>query len=201
MAEVVKDCLNKTFAILSIPEQFHKMSRVEKARLLFMEFLEVDFGAFRVTRELVSEYFGEFVASYRKRRSMPSSVAHLLAQLCAGHCQLILFPLDRLTGFNSGGLLRTAEHDFAYSDLQQPWILSLIFTAIPALADSLAIPYLAALSAFFDAQPLARLKVAEEESFQVHRWRFSLDCSSHICSGGFCPYYLIPRMWNMDATL
>lgn len=59
------------------------------------------------------------------------------------------------------------EHDFVFLDLQQPWVLSLVLAAIPALSDSLAISYIEALSAFFDAQPLTRLRIADEEHFQV----------------------------------
>lgn len=154
VAEVVKSSLNHVLTILSTPDNFHKMFRIEKARKLFMDFLEIDFGCFQVTREVVFDCFGEFVASYRKQRTLPSSVAHLLAQLLAG------------LGDPDAVPLQTSEHEFLFLDLQQPWILCLSLAAVPCLSDALAVAYISALSDFFESQPLARLKIVQEDNFQ-----------------------------------
>lgn len=139
-----KTSLVSLFEMLNIPENFHKMLRIAKARSLFYKFLKIESASMQVTRAIITEIFSGFVQKHREKRNFPAPLFHFLVQLMTG--QNVNPPLTMVTDMQA---IKQEVKEFSIQSLQECWLLSLVLKAIPACSDQLAIEVLRDLNHFF----------------------------------------------------
>ena len=94
-AEEGKTSLVALFDIVGVLDNFHKMLRIDKARALFLDFLEIDPRPLQVTREGLTQLFSELIKRYSSSRNLPSSIPHFLVPMMCG--EAIPAPIDIIT--------------------------------------------------------------------------------------------------------
>lgn len=179
-AEATKAGANAMFSVLQEPDNFHKMFRVDKARTLFMEFLEIDMRPLQITRTVLYQIVSGFVRLHRKRRSLPVPFLHLLISMLTGEVRQETLELPS----NPAETKVDNEAQFSFSKIEDPWILSLIFLAIPSLADYIAIAFMKRLSELLDTQTQYRSKFLSEEEFQTWFFPVLFDPDASITHEG-----------------
>jgi len=173
--EVFKAGLTTMFDSLMAPDNYHKMIRNEKARKLFESFLEIDMKPMYVSREALTHQFRSFVKLYRPLRNLPSTVIQFLLYLMAGDVA------EATTEIYSDQKSVPAEPSgtqFVITKIQDSWLLSLIFLALPAASYELATGFLRSLNEFFVRQPQYRSKVFAEDKFQLWSMPILFDLES-----------------------
>lgn len=168
MAEDMKTGLNNMFQMLNTTENFNKLLRVDKARVLFTEFLENDLQTLQVNKTTFAQFVSQFTLSHREEfnRRQTRTMANISFQYLIS----LLTNIPLLTSSDIISDIKNFPREpFVLSPpisgkLAEPWLLSYILPSVPTISIELAMSFLKELNDFFIVQPLVRSCLLVEDA-------------------------------------